>query len=72
LRRNCLQQQVIEGKEKGEIEVTGRRGRRRGKLLDDLKEMKGYSHLEEEDLDRTMWKSRFGKGFGPVIRQSTK
>jgi hypothetical protein len=28
--------------------------------------------LEEEDLDRTMWKSRFGKGFGPVIRQSTK
>jgi len=29
LRRNCLLQQVIEGKIKGGIEVTGRRGRRR-------------------------------------------
>jgi hypothetical protein len=38
LRRNCLLQQVIEGKLKWEIEETGRRGRRRRKLLDDLKE----------------------------------
>jgi hypothetical protein len=45
LRRNCLLQQVIEGKIKGKIEVTGRRGRRRRKLLDDLKERRGYSHL---------------------------
>jgi hypothetical protein len=37
LRRNCLLQQVIEGKIKGEIEVIGRRGRRRRKLLDDLR-----------------------------------
>jgi hypothetical protein len=37
LRRNYLLQQVIEGKIKGGIEVTGRRGRRRRKLLDDLK-----------------------------------
>jgi hypothetical protein len=36
LRRNCLLQQVIEGKVKGGIEVTGRRGRRRRKLLDDV------------------------------------
>jgi len=36
LRRNCILQRVIEGKIKGEIEVTGRRGRRRRKLLDDL------------------------------------
>jgi hypothetical protein len=41
LRRNCLLQQVIEGKINGEIEVTGRRGRRR-KLLDDLKERREY------------------------------
>jgi hypothetical protein len=46
LRRNCLLQQVIEGKIKGEIEVTGRRGRRRRKLLDDPKERRGYSHLK--------------------------
>jgi hypothetical protein len=36
--RNCLLQRVIEGKIKGGIEVTGIRGRRRRKLLDDLKE----------------------------------
>jgi hypothetical protein len=34
-------QQVIEGKIKGEIEVTEKRGRRRKKLLDDLKERRG-------------------------------
>jgi len=50
LRGNCLLQQVIEGKIKGEIEVTGKRGRRRRKLLDDLKERRGYSHLKEEAL----------------------
>jgi hypothetical protein len=36
LRRNCLLKQVIEGKIKGEMEVTRRQGRRRKKLLDDL------------------------------------
>jgi len=72
LRRNCLLQRVIEGKIKGGIEVTGRRGRRRMKLLDDLKERRGYSHLKEEALDRTMWRAGFGKGFGPVVRQTTK
>jgi len=54
LRRNCLLQRVIEGKTKGGIEVTGRRGRRRRKLLDDLKKRRGYSHLKEEALDRAM------------------
>ena len=37
LRRNCLIRQVIEGKIKGEMEVARRRGRRRKKLLDDLR-----------------------------------
>jgi hypothetical protein len=54
LRRNCLLQQDIEGKIKGGIEVTGRRGRRLRKLLDDLKERREYSHLKEEALDRTI------------------
>jgi len=48
--------------------VTRRRGRRRKKLLDDLKGRRGYSHLKEEALDRTMWRNRFGGGFGPVVR----
>jgi len=72
LRRNCLLQRVIEGKIKGGIEVTGRRGRRRRMLVDDLRERTGYSHLKEEALDRTMWTARFGRGFGPVVRQTTK
>ena len=38
LRRNCLLKRVIEGKIQGGKEVTGRRGRRCRKLLDDLKE----------------------------------
>jgi len=72
LHRNCLLQQVIEGKIKGGIEVTGRRGRKCRKLLDDLKERRGYSQLKEEALDRTMWTAQFGRGFGPVIRQTIK
>ena len=53
LRRNCLLKQVIEGKIKGQIEVTRRRGRRRKKLLDDLKDRRGSCQLKEEALDRT-------------------
>jgi len=68
LRRNRLLQHVIEGKIKGGIEVTGRRGRRRRKLLYDFKERRRYSYLKEEALDRTMWTARFGRGFGPVVR----
>jgi hypothetical protein len=64
LGRNCLLQQTIEGNIKGGIEVTGRRGRRRRKLLDDLKERRRYSHLGVEALDRTMCRARFGRGFG--------
>jgi hypothetical protein len=52
--------------------VTGGRGRRRRKVLNDLKEMRGYSHLKEEALDRTMWRTRFGRGFGPTMKQTTK
>jgi hypothetical protein len=52
--------------------VTGRRGRRHRKLLDDLKERRGYSHLKEKALDRTMWRAGFGRGFGPVVRQTAK
>ena len=72
LRRNCLLQCGYWRKDKMRIEVTGRWGRRRRKLLDGLKEMRGHSHLKEEALDRTMWRAGFGRGFGPVVRQTTK
>ena len=67
LRRNCLLKQVIEGKIKGQIAVTRRQGRRRKKLLDDLKDRRGYCELKEEALDRTMWRDRFASGIGPVV-----
>jgi hypothetical protein len=68
LRRNCLLKHVIKGKIKGEMEVTRRRGRRDKKLLDDVNDRRGYSDLKEEALNRTMWRNRFGGGFGPVVR----
>jgi len=54
------------------MEVTRRRERRCKKLLDDLKDRRGYYYLKEEALDRTMWGNRFGGGFGPVVRQNTE
>jgi hypothetical protein len=71
LRRNCLLKEVIERKIQRQIEVTRRRGRRRKKLLDDLGDRRGYSHLKDEALDRTKWRNRFGRGCGPVVWQIT-
>jgi hypothetical protein len=67
--RNCLLKHVSEGKIEGRIEVTGRRGRRRKQLLDDLKE--NYMEIEENALDHNQWRTRFGRGCGPVRRQKT-
>jgi hypothetical protein len=72
LRRISLLQRAIEGKIKGGIVVTGRRGRRRRKLFDELKERRGYSHLKEEALALTIFRAGFGRGFGPVVRQTTE
>jgi hypothetical protein len=72
MHRNSLLQQVIEGKIKGVIEVKGRCGRRCRKLVDDLKERRGYSHLKEEALDCAKWRAQFGRDFGPVVIQITK
>jgi hypothetical protein len=69
LGRNCLLKNVIEGKLEGR---TGRRGRRRKQLLDDLKEKRRYCKLKQEALDRNLWRTRFGRGYGPVVRQTTE
>jgi hypothetical protein len=50
--------------------VTEKRGKRRRKILADRVERRGYSHPKEEVLDRTMWRVRFGRSFGPVVRQT--
>jgi hypothetical protein len=72
LRRNCLLKHVIEGKLEGRIEMTGRRGRRRKQVLDALKEKRGYWKLKEEALESNMWRTRFGRGSGPVLGQTVE
>jgi hypothetical protein len=59
---------VIEGKLEGRIEMTGRRKQ----LLDDLKEKRRYCKLKEEALDRTQCRTCFGRGYGPVVRQTAE
>jgi len=70
LRRNCLLKHVTESKMEGRIEVMGRRGRRRKQILDDLQVEKGRWELKEEALDRTLWRTGFGRGCGHVVRCS--
>jgi hypothetical protein len=52
--------------------VTGRRGRRRRELLDDIKVRRGYSHLKEEYLDHTMWGAGFERDFGRLVTKTAK
>jgi hypothetical protein len=61
LRRNCLLKHVIEGKLEGRIEMTGRRGRRRKQLLDDLKEKEKILEIERgstrsHPVENSLWK----------------
>jgi hypothetical protein len=62
-----LLKEVIEGKIKGRIEGTRRRGRRRKQFLYDLGDRRGYSNLKEEALDRIKWRNRFRRGCGLVV-----
>jgi hypothetical protein len=53
--------------------VTGRRGITLKQLLDDLKVRRGgYWKMKEEALDHTVWRARFGKGYGSSVRQITE
>jgi len=68
--RNCLLKHITEGKIEGMIEVRGRQGRRCARLVDDHKEKRGYWKLKEKALDHTLWRTCFGRGYGPVIMQA--
>jgi hypothetical protein len=56
-------ERMIEGKKEG--------GKRRKQLLDDLKGTRRYWNLKEEALDRTLWRTCYGRGYGPVAKQTT-
>jgi len=59
-------------KERYTKEGTGGRGRRRKQLLNDLKEKRSYRGLKEEALDRSLLRTRCGKGYGLVARETVE
>jgi hypothetical protein len=71
LRRNCVLTHITERKIEEGIEVKERRGIRYKQLLDDLMETRGYCKLKDVALDRAVCRTRFGRGCGPVVRQTT-
>ena len=52
----------IEGKETRRI--------RRKQLVDDLKKTRKYWNLKDEALSHIRWRTRFGRGCGPVVRKT--
>jgi hypothetical protein len=54
----------------GKIEAKGLQERRHKQLLAEFNEARGYWKLKEEELDRVLWRSRFGRGCGPVVTQT--
>jgi len=66
LRRNFLLKHVTEGK----IEGTRRRGRIHEQLLADSKDRKRCHNLEEWALDRTVWRTRYGRVYRPIVRRT--
>jgi len=71
LRRSCLLNHDIERKIKGSMEVSGRRGRKRKQILDDLQEKSVYWKLKKEPVDCSLWRTRFGTDYG-LVRQTTE
>jgi hypothetical protein len=46
----------------------GRRGKRLKGLPDAFEKKRGYCRLKEEALNPNLWRTRTGKGYGPVVR----
>jgi len=47
---------------------AGRRGRRSKQLLSDLKGKRRYWNVEEDEVDRILCRTSFGRGYEPVVR----
>jgi hypothetical protein len=52
--------------------VKGRRRRRGEQLLDDIQETTGYWKWKQEGLYRTVWRTGFGRGCEPLVRQTAE
>ena len=70
--RNYLLIYIIEGQMEGRIEVMQRQGRRPKQLLGDLMEKREYFKLKAEALDHSLQRTRFRRGYGPVITSTTE
>jgi hypothetical protein len=59
-------------KERQRKELMGRHRRRCKQLLDDFKGTREYRKLKDKALDHNLWRTRFGRGHGPAVRQTTE
>jgi hypothetical protein len=67
---NGLLKHVIEGKMEGKTLWKIRRGRRRKQLPYGLRETKISWNSKGEALDHSLWRTRFGEAYWPVVRQT--
>jgi len=68
--RNFFLKGNIKVKIEVKMGVTGRRGRRGKRLETNLKETRRYWKLKDETLGRTLLRSRPGRDYIPLIRQT--
>ena len=52
--------------------MVERRVRRRRQIPDNLQGKERYRTLKEDATDGTLWRTRFGKGYGTVVRETTE
>jgi len=67
---NFLLKHVIEEETERRIEGKRRLGRRRKDLLDRVNKENGYWNVKEEALDRSAWRTLYGRGYGSVVRNA--
>jgi len=72
LRHNCHLKHIVEERIEGRMGRIRKRRIRPKQLLDDLKEKRGHWKIVGEALDRTLWRTRFGRNYGSVIREATE
>jgi hypothetical protein len=66
----CVLKHVAEGKTEGRIKVTGGRETICKQLLEDINKKEEWWKLKEEALHHILWRTRFRKGYGPLVRQT--
>ena len=63
VRRDIILKHLTDGEVKGSTKISGRWGRRRDQLLDDLKEKVSYRELKKKAQDHTLRKTFFNRCF---------